>query len=59
MKLRQKLAVVLATAMVVSAVPVVTMADSTNRIQKASEVVKKDTKTTSGAYKIQFDDYDG
>ena len=59
MKLRQKLAVAMATAMAFSAVPVVTMADSTNKIQRASEIVKKDTKTTSAAYKIQFDDYDG
>ena len=37
MKLRQKLAVVLASAMVLTAVPVVTMADSTNnKIGRAS-----------------------
>ena len=34
MKLRQKLAVVLASAMVVTAVPVVTMAASTNSLAK-------------------------
>lgn len=58
MKLRQKLAAVLATAMVVSAVPVVTMADSNNKIVKASEVVKKDTRTTSGGLKVKFEDSD-
>ena len=59
MKLRKKLAAALAATMVVSAVPVVTMADSSNKIQRASEVVKKDAKTTSAAVKIQFDDYEG
>ena len=59
MKLRQKLAAVLATTMVVTAVPVVTMADSTNKIVKSTAIVEKDTKTTSGALRIKFDDYAG
>ena len=40
MKLRQKLALVLATAMVVTAVPVTTMAKSTNEMNKVVSVVK-------------------
>ena len=59
MKLRQKLAAVLATAMVVTAVPVVTMADSTNKVVKSTAIVEKGTKTTSGALRIKFDDYAG
>ena len=43
MKLRQKLAAVLAATMVVTAVPVVTMAASSNRITKVVKVAKDDT----------------
>ncbi|MBU3803483.1 MAG: copper amine oxidase N-terminal domain-containing protein [Candidatus Cellulosilyticum pullistercoris] len=63
MKLRQKLAVVLASAMVVSAVPVVTMADTTNSLHNTIKVVKGSTMgyttekvtvgTTGTAYKIE------
>ena len=43
MKLRQKLAVVLASAMVVTAVPVVTFADTTNSLHNTVKVVKDST----------------
>ena len=43
MKLRQKLAAVMAATMVVTAVPVVTMADTTNSIANTIKVVKDDT----------------
>ena len=56
MKLRQKLAVVLASAMVVSAVPVVTMADSSNKIVRSVKVIEKDEKTTGVALRIEFED---
>ena len=60
MKLRQKLAVVLASAMVVTAVPVVTMAASTNRLQKETLKVKKDTEflqaTTANQLLVEFKD---
>ena len=60
MKLRQKLAVALATAMVVTAVPVVTMADSSNKVVIAAAAIKKDTKTTTAGYlRMKFDDNDG
>ena len=39
MKLRQKLAMVLATAMVITAVPVTTMAASTNGFNKTVSIV--------------------
>ncbi len=42
MKLRQKLAAVLAATMIVTAVPVVTMAASSNRITKVVKVAKDD-----------------
>ena len=47
MKLVQKLAVVMTAAMAVSAVPVVTMAASTNRVVSGAQVVAKDTHTTA------------
>lgn len=56
MKLRQKLAVVLATAMVVTAVPVVTMADTSNKIVSSVRVIEKDDKTTGAALRIKFED---
>ncbi len=60
MKLRQKLAVVLASAMVVTAVPVVTMAASTNSLTKETLTVAKDTtfaeQTTANSLKIDFKD---
>ena len=55
MKLRQKLAVVLASAMVVTAVPVVTMASTTNKIVKSVSVIKKDDKTTGVSLKMKFE----
>ena len=59
MKLRQKLAAVLATAMIVTAVPVVTMADSTNKIVKNTSVIEKNEMTTGVALRMKFDDADG
>ena len=56
MKLRQKLAVVLASAMVVTAVPVVTMAASTNSLVKETIKVAKDDITTANSLKIDFKD---
>ena len=56
MKLRQKLAAVLDTAMVVTAVPVVTMAETSNKIVKSVSVIKKDDKTTGVALRMKFDD---
>lgn len=58
MKLRQKLAVVLASAMVVTAVPVVTMADSTNNPKSTVKVIKKDDKTTGTVLRMKFEDAD-
>ena len=55
MKLRQKLAVVLAASMVVTAVPVVTMASSTNKVVNPSTIIEKDAKTTESAITIEFD----
>ena len=43
MKLRQKLAAVMAAAMVVTAVPVVTMADTTNSVANTVNVAKDET----------------
>ena len=60
MKLRQKLAVALAAAMVVTAVPVVTMAESSNKVVITAAAIKKDTKTTTAGYlRMKFDDNDG
>ena len=47
MKLRQKLAVVLASAMVVTAVPVVTMAASTTSVSKVITVANEDALTSN------------
>lgn len=58
MKLRQKLAVTMAAAMLISAVPVVTMADSTNRVVKGNVVLAKDTETEI-ELSIDFKDNDG
>ncbi len=59
MKLRQKLAVVLASAMVVTAVPVVTMATATTTLKREVITIKKDevfaTVTTANAVKVSFD----
>ena len=52
MKLRQKLAVVLASAMVVTAVPVVTMAASTASVSKVVTVSKDDVPLGSNAPKL-------
>ena len=59
MKLRQKLAVVLASAMVVTAVPVVTMAASTNSLVKETVKVPENTVTTANSLKINFKDNNG
>ena len=60
MKLNQKLAVVLASAMAITGMPVATMAASTNTLVKEKLKVKEDTKfvdyTTSNAVKIKFTD---
>ena len=59
MKLRQKLAVVLASAMVVSAVPVVTMATATTSTKREVITIEKDkafmTTATANAVKVNFD----
>ncbi len=61
MKLRQKLAVALASAMVITSVPVVTMAASTNSLVKETlKVVKGDKEnSTRNALKVKFTDNDG
>ena len=63
MKLRQKLAVALASAMVVTAVPVVTMAASTNALLKETIKIKEDGSftqiTTANAVKMAFKDNQG
>ena len=56
MKLRQKLAVVLASAMVVTAVPVVTMAETSNKVVSSVRVIEKDDKTTGVALRMKFED---
>ncbi|WP_054742011.1 stalk domain-containing protein [Cellulosilyticum ruminicola] len=56
MKLRQKLAVVLASAMVITSVPVVTMAASTNTLTKETMSLAKDDITTESAVKVEFKD---
>ncbi len=59
MKLRQKLAVVLASAMVLTAVPVVTMAQATTTLKREVITIKKDetfaTTATANAVKVSFD----
>ena len=61
MKLRNKLAVVLASAMVMSAVPVVTMAASTNSMASGIMTVKEDTvfetSATAPAVSIEFKNF--
>ncbi len=59
MKLRQKLAVALASAMVITAVPVVTMAASTNSLVKETLKVSKNQVTTENSLKINFKDNNG
>ena len=58
MKLRQKLAVVLASAMVATSVPVVTMAASTNSLTQETLKVKKDAEfveiATANAVRVKF-----
>ena len=60
MKLRQKLALVLASAMIVSAVPVVTMAASTNALSTETIKVAENTPfmqvATANAVVVRFDD---
>ena len=63
MKLRQKLAAVMAAAMVVTSVPVVTMAASTNALTKETIKVEKndsfETVATANAVSITFKDNTG
>ncbi len=54
MKLRQKLAVALASAMVVTAIPVVTVASSTNAVTKEVIVSKNDTFNTTTAPQLSM-----
>lgn len=59
MKLRQKLAVALASAMVITSVPVVTMASSTNTVTKEMVVAKNDIfndTTTAPQLTMKLDD---
>ena len=60
MKLNQKLAVILASAMTITSVPTITMAASTNTLVKDMLKVKENTKfvdiTTSNMLKIKFTD---
>lgn len=55
MKLRQKLAMVLAAAMVVTAVPVTTMAASTNTFNKTLSLVEGTKVTTDSGLKLRMD----
>lgn len=55
MKLRQKLAVVLASAMVITAVPVTTMAASTNKFNKTMSLVKGTEVTTKSGLELQME----
>lgn len=55
MKLRQKLAMVLAAAMVVTAVPVTTMAASTNTFNKTLSLVEGTNVTTASGLKLRMD----
>ena len=59
MKLRQKLAVALASAMVLTSVPVVTMAASTNGLTKIITVAEKAVLdlATAPQLKVKLDDY--
>ncbi|MCF0239735.1 MAG: hypothetical protein HUJ62_04760, partial [Streptococcus gallolyticus] len=62
MKLRQKLAAVMATAMVVTAVPVITNAASTNGVTKVVTVAENaafDGETTAPQLKVELKDFDG
>jgi hypothetical protein len=56
MKLRQKLAAVLATAMIMTSVPVVTMASSDNSLTHGIIVGKEDDVVNAGSLKIEMDD---
>ena len=62
MKLRQKLAAVMAAAMVVTAVPVVTSAASTNTITRPNGIVEENASytnaTSAPALKIKFDSFE-
>lgn len=55
MKLRQKLAMVLAAAMVVTAVPVTTMAASTNKFNKTLSLVEGTQVTTKSGLELQME----
>lgn len=61
MKLRQKLAAVMAAAMVVTSVPVVTMASSKNTITRPSSIVQENDSftdaATAPALKVKFEDH--
>ncbi len=54
MKLRQKLAVTMAATMMLTAVPVVTSAASTNHVISAGQIVEKDKKTVLPGVSIDF-----
>lgn len=55
MKLRQKLAVVLASAMIITAVPVTTMAASTNTFNKTLSIVADKAITTNNALFLEVE----
>ncbi|MEG1149461.1 MAG: hypothetical protein RSD98_12810, partial [Niameybacter sp.] len=54
MKLRQKLAIVLASAMIITAVPVVTSAASTNGFNKTVSMVEGTALTTTSAVNLDM-----
>lgn len=54
MKLRQKLAVVLASAMIITAVPVTTMAASTNKLNKTVSLVEGTQVTTKSGLNLEM-----
>ena len=56
MKLRQKLAVTMAAAMMLTAVPMVTMASSTNHVIKPGIILQKDQVYNLDGISIQFKD---
>ena len=56
MKIRQKMAMLLAAAMAFTAVPMVTMAKSDNSLTKGITVAKKDAKVTAASVRIEMKD---
>ena len=59
MKLRNKLAAVLATAMVITSVPVVTMANTTNKVTQIKENDKFTDAATAPSLSIKFTNFKG